>query len=181
MTTILGIDHATISAGYAIFDGTRFHDIGVIHLPDFSGTPPYVLFTHTEELIDCHKPDLIALEKPMSNRNGDTTRKLTEAYMGAKLAAECHGVEVVEVTPKIAKMYTAGHGEAEKIDVARALVAQFKLDMDTIAPPVYYKRDSKRYKKGQLRERLYDPSDAAALCVAAWQIRKSEAIGAMVK
>ena len=179
MTRILGIDHATVHAGYAIFDGEQFERIGAIDLTKSEDSPSYALFRFTRHLIADYDISVVALEKPMAMKNGKTARMLIEAYTGAKLAAEHHGKEIAEVTPQLAKQYTAGHTQAEKEDVARALVAQFKLDIDVIAPPVYYKRPNK--KAGQLRHRLYDPSDAAALCVAAWQIRKSEAIGAMAK
>lgn len=176
---IIGVDHATIHGGIAMLESRWmrtnadlafvFHD--TINLKDFETSPMYAMFNIVDAYIHENKPDVIALEKPMSLRNGDTARKLIEVYSAAKLAAEHADVEVIEVTPQLAKMYTAGHAAAEKDDVARALEARFDLAYDAIAIPVYYK-DKKR--KGQIRERLYDVSDACALCVAAAQIKAKE-------
>jgi len=173
---ILAIDHATVHGGSAVFDGTSFSEYEAIDLRDFPmWSPAYAMMQVVDVLIQNHKPDYVALEKPMAMRNAEVARKLIEVYAACKLAAEMHDVPVVEVTPQLAKMYTAGHARAEKEDVARAIQAQFKLPFDSIAPPVYYK-DKKR--KGQIKERLWDVSDSMAIAIAAKQILHKEAVEA---
>jgi len=169
---ILGIDHATVHGGLALMKDETFSIFEPINLKDFQNSSPmYAMFLLVNAYAESYKPDVIALEKPMALRNGDVARKLIEVYSAAKLAAEHSGVPVMEVTPQLAKMYTAGHAGAEKEDVARALQARFGLSYDEIAIPVLYK-DKKR--AGQVRERLFDVSDACALCVAAWEIKQKE-------
>lgn len=173
--SILGIDHATNKAGLAFLNDTQqFEELEPILLKEMdTWEPEHAMYNVVETAIEEYKPSYVALEKPMALRNGKVARILIQVYTGAKLAAQINGVRVIEVTPQEAKLYTAGHGQAEKEDVARALVAQFKLDIDKVAPPVYYKTGK---KKGQLKERLFDVSDAAALCIAAQQILKREVI-----
>ena len=61
-----------------------------------------------------------------------------------------------------------GKGNADKETVAIEMQMLFDLDYDEIAIPVLYKRDDPKgkYKTGDVRERLFDPSDAIALCWA---------------
>lgn len=169
---ILGIDHATVHAGMAVLEDGEFKEYKPINLKGFDNiTPMHGMFNAVTLFIKLLKPDLIALEKPMALRNGDVARKLIEVYAACKLAAEHNDIPVLEITPQLAKMYTAGHAGAEKDDVARALQARYGLPFDDIAIPVYYK-DKKR--KGQIKERLYDVSDACAICVAASEIKARE-------
>lgn len=171
---ILGIDHATVHGGMAVLLGDTFEYLEPVYLREFEQWSPEVaMFNVVDAHIDEFKPSVVALEKPMALRNGKVARMLIEVYTSAKLAAELRDIRIIEVTPQEAKLYTAGHGQAEKEDVARALVAQFKLDIDKVAPPVYYKTGK---KKGQLKERLYDVSDAAALCIAAQQLMKRDVL-----
>lgn len=171
---ILGIDHATIHGGMALLEGDKFTVLDEINLRDFEQwSPMYAMFNVVDVALANYWPTYIALEKPMALRNGDVARKLIEVYAACKLAAEIRDVPIIEVTPQLAKMYTAGHAGAEKDDVARALQARFGLEYDEIAIPVLYK-DKKR--KGQIRERLYDVSDACAVCVAAMEIKRREAM-----
>ncbi|MDA8120716.1 MAG: crossover junction endodeoxyribonuclease RuvC [Gammaproteobacteria bacterium] len=164
---VLGIDHATVHAGIALMENDQFIRLQAVNAKGHEGSPMAVMYDTVRDWIETYHPDVVALEKPMALRNGDVARKLIEVYAACKLAAERSGVRVVEVTPQVAKQYTAGHGQAEKEDVARSLQARFGLEYDAIAIPVYYK-DKKR--KGQVRERLFDVSDACALCVAAREI-----------
>lgn len=171
---IFGIDHATVHAGAALLQDGAFTLYEAINLKDFNQwSPMYAMFHLVGVYIDEHRPDVIALEKPMALRNGDVARKLIEVYSGAKLASEHAKVPVIEVTPQLAKMYVAGHAGADKEDVAMALQARFELDYDDIAIPILYK-DKKR--KGQVKERLFDVSDACALAVAAWEIKRKEPV-----
>lgn len=172
---ILGIDHATVHGGIAVLLGTSmFEALDPVDLRELDQwSPECAMLNVADTYIDQYKPAYVALEKPMALRNGKVARMLIQVYTGAKLAAELRGIPIIEVTPQEAKLYTAGHGQAEKEDVARALVAQFKLDIDMVAPPVYYKTGK---KKGKLKERLYDVSDAAALCIAAQQILRNKVV-----
>jgi len=175
---ILGIDHATVHGGLAVLVGdSEFACMDTIDLSEFEGmSPERAMFDVTDTYIEIYHPNCVALEKPMALRNGKIARMLIQVYTGAKLAAELRDVPVVEVTPQEVKLYTAGHGQAEKEDVARALVAQFGIPMDKVAPPIYYKTGK---KKGQLRDRLWDVSDSMALAIAASRILHKRSLEAI--
>lgn len=167
---ILGIDHATRNAGFAVYRDNEFFDFGPIQL---SAEHPQVvaeLYREVRGLIDEYEPDVVALEKPMAQRGGDVTRKLTEMYTACLLAA-LEGTQgattVIEITPQQAKMFVGCNGNAEKDDVARALQLNWHLQYDDIAIPVHYATGK---KKGHIKTRLYDVSDACALCIAADKI-----------
>lgn len=166
---ILGIDHGTKYAGWAMVSigrrGLTFKGYGLIDLTDHAH--PEVLRElkrRVGQLIDQWGPETVALEKPMAMRSGKVARLLIEMYAACELAALERYRSIMPITPQLAKLYTAGHGGAEKEDVALALQARYNLDYDEIAVPVLYKTGK---RKGQLKERLWDVSDACALCVAA--------------
>ncbi len=125
------------------------------------------LHTSVHSLIAQYEPTIVALEEPMAMRSGKVARKLIQMYTAARLAAALKHIPILDITPQTLKLYTAGHGGAEKDDVARALCEHYGLDYDDIAVPMYYKT-SKR--KGDIKERLYDVSDACGLCVAAVRV-----------
>lgn len=166
---ILGIDHGTRYAGWAVVSvgrqGLTFKGHGLIDLTDHSH--PEVLRELKRRaalLIDQWLPDIVALEKPMAMRSGKVARLLIEMFAACELAALERYRSIMPITPQLAKLYAAGHAGADKEDVALALQAKYGLDYDEIAVPVYYKSGK---RKGQIRDRLFDVSDACALCVAA--------------
>ncbi|MNF08758.1 hypothetical protein D3C80_2092590 [compost metagenome] len=61
-----------------------------------------------------------------------------------------------------------GKGNADKETVAVEMQMLFGLDYDELAVPVLYKVNDRKdkYKAGDVKERLFDPSDALALCWA---------------
>lgn len=83
------------------------------------------------------------------------------------LAALHLGIKIREIRPSELKMQT-GKGNADKETVAMEMQMLFDLDYDEIAVPVFYKKDDPKgkYKVGDVKERLFDPSDAIALCWA---------------
>jgi crossover junction endodeoxyribonuclease RuvC len=180
---ILGIDHGTRYAGWAVVSvgrrGLTFKGYGLIDLTDHAH--PEVLRElkrRAGQLIDQWMPDFVALEKPMAMRSGKVARLLIEMFASCELAALERYRSIIPVTPQLAKMYSAGHAGAEKEDVALALHARYGLEYDEIAVPVLYKSGK---RKGQIRDRLFDVSDACALCVAAAELLKAKvetAVGA---
>ncbi|MNI92294.1 hypothetical protein D3C73_1500680 [compost metagenome] len=83
------------------------------------------------------------------------------------LAALHLGIRIAEIRPTELKMQT-GKGNADKETVAVEMQMLFNLDYDDLAVPVLYKTSDPKgkYKKGEVQQRLFDPSDALALCWA---------------
>lgn len=125
------------------------------------------VYQDTFQLLQQEKPEVVILERPVHFKNANSVIALVGAYSMITLAALHLGVNIAEIRPSELKMQT-GKGNADKETVALEMQMLFDLDYDEIAVPVYYKRDDPkgRYRVGDLKERLYDPSDAIALCWA---------------
>lgn len=125
------------------------------------------VYQDTFQLIRQEKPEVVVLERPVHFKNANSVIALIGAYSMVTLAALHLGVSIAEIRPSELKMQT-GKGNADKETVALEMQMLFDLDYDEIAVPVYYKRDDPKgkYRVGDLRERLFDPSDAIALCWA---------------
>ncbi len=166
---IMGIDHGTNYAGWAtMIRGTPIE----FGLRDYSKTPmPQVLSTiyqDTRNLISENKPDVVVLERPVHFKNANSVLALVGAYSMVTLAVLDHGgITLAEIRPSVLKKET-GKGNADKETVAVDMMMRFDLDYDEIAVPVRYRKNDPKgkYKAGDIRLRLFDPSDAVALCWA---------------
>lgn len=165
---IMGIDHGTNFAGWATMERGKPLDFGLrdytaIKMPDVLDA----IYQDTVGLIKQQRPRIIVLERPVHFKNANSVLALVGAYSMVTLAALHIGVKIAEIRPSELKMQT-GKGNADKETVAMEMQMLFDLDYDEIAVPVFYKKDNpkKKAKAGDLKERLFDPSDAIALCWA---------------
>lgn len=165
---LMGIDHGTNYAGWATMERGKPLDFGLrdyskIKMPDVLD----VIYQDTFRLIKQQNPRVIVLERPVHFKNANSVLALVGAYSMVTLAALHLGVKIAEIRPSELKIQT-GKGNADKETVAMEMQMLFDLDYDEIAVPVLYKRDDPKgkYKAGDVKERLYDPSDAVALCWA---------------
>lgn len=165
---ILGIDHGTNYAGWATMENGKPIEFG---LRDFSKiTMPDVLdaiYQDTFRMIEQEQPDLIILERPVHFKNANSVLALVGAFSMVTLAALHLGIKIAHIRPTELKMQT-GKGNADKETVAVEMQMLFNLDYDELAVPVLYKTNDPKgkYKKGDVQQRLFDPSDALALCWA---------------
>lgn len=131
---------------------------------------PFVLdaiYQDTYNMLRKEQPDLVVLERPVHFKNANSVIALVGAYSMVTLAALHQGIKIAEIRPSELKLET-GKGNADKETVAIEMQMLFGLDYDEIAVPVLYQRDDPKgkFKKGDIRDRLFDPSDAIALCWA---------------
>jgi len=165
---LMGIDHGTNFAGWATMQDGRPIDFG---LRDFSEIAmPGVLdaiYQDTYEMIKHEQPNVVILERPVHFKNANSVLALVGAFSMVTLAALHLGVQIEHIRPSELKMQT-GKGNADKETVALDMAMRFELDFDRLAVPVYYKKNHPRgkYKIGDVKERLFDPADALALCAA---------------
>jgi crossover junction endodeoxyribonuclease RuvC len=140
---------------------------------------PHVLdaiYQDSYGLIQNEQPDVVVLERPVHFKNANSVLALVGAYSMVTLAALHMGKQIEGIRPSELKMET-GKGNADKETVALDMAMRFDLDFDQIAIPVLYKiNDPKgKYRIGDIMERLYDPSDAIALC---WAYHQKQIKGA---
>lgn len=125
------------------------------------------IYQDTFRLIEQEQPDLIILERPVHFRGAGIVLALVGAYSMVTLAALHLSIKLANIRPSELKMQT-GKGNADKETVAMEMQMLFDLDYDEIAVPVLYKvnHPKGKFKSGDVKERLFDPSDAIALCWA---------------
>lgn len=173
----MGIDHGTNYAGWAVMENGRPQDFGLRDYTDIKMPNALdAIYQDTYQLIGQHRPEIVILERPVHFKNANSVLALVGAYSMVTLAALHQGIKIAEVRPTELKRET-GKGNADKETVAIEMQMLFDLDYDEIAVPVLYQRDDPKgkFKKGDIRDRLFDPSDAIALCWAFHQKLKKGA------
>jgi len=122
---VLGIDPGTAALGYGIVEATagrlRAVDHGcLVTTPDHT-LPERLLAVHAlvDELIELHRPRIVAVERLFFSRNAQTAFAVGQARGVVLLAAAQHGVPVREATPSEVKSAIAGYGAADKQQVGQ--------------------------------------------------------------
>ena len=133
MTRILGIDPGLNATGWGLLeiapDGAAGLRWGTIRPPQ--GPLPERL-NHinwrVKELVERHRPDAVAIERPFNHRNVKTAVALGQAQAAAMIAAATAGITVHEYPPRQVKEAVAGLGSAEKSAVKQALATRLGLE-----------------------------------------------------
>jgi crossover junction endodeoxyribonuclease RuvC len=134
---VLGIDPGTAALGYGVIERTganlRSIDHGCLVTGPDEGLPERLLAIHTcvTELLELHRPSLIAVERLFFSRNVQTALAVGQARGVVLLAAAQAGVPVREATPSEVKTAVAGYGAADKEQVGRMVA----LLLDLTAAP----------------------------------------------
>jgi len=163
---VLGIDPGTASVGYGVVErsGATLREVahGCFKTSPDEPLPSRLAAIHrfVGELVELHRPDLMAVERIFFQRNAQTALAVGHARGVILLAAAEHGVAVREATPNEVKQAVTGHGGAGKTQVQRMVAVVLGL----ATPPT--------------------PDDAAdALAIAVWAAnseRDGETVGAGV-
>jgi crossover junction endodeoxyribonuclease RuvC len=122
---VLGVDPGTASLGYGLVDRTgsrlRAVDFGTFGTGADQALPDRLLAIHALvlEVIELHRPTLLAVERVFQTRNVQTALAVGHARGVILLAAAAHGLEVREATPSEVKIGVTGYGSADKEQVGR--------------------------------------------------------------
>ncbi len=131
---VLGIDPGIAITGYGFVQPGRQGSgkaiaYGCIRTP--ARTPLadrlVLLYQKLTELIEEHRPDVLAIEQLFFNRNTTTAFTVAQARGVVVLAAAQQGVRVVEYTPLQVKQAVVGYGRAEKQQVQHMVKALLNL------------------------------------------------------
>lgn len=79
------------------------------------------------ELIEAHRPDVLAIERVLFQANVRTAMATGQAAGAAMLAGARAGIPVVAYSPNEVKLAVTGDGAADKDGVARMVTAQLRL------------------------------------------------------
>ena len=130
---VLGIDPGTAAMGYGVVDRSggrlRAVDYGCITTSADTPLPERLqhLYEHVVELIETHRPDLVAVERLFFSRNAQTAFAVGQARGVVLLAAAQADVPVREATPNEVKVAVTGYGAADKEQVARMVTVILQL------------------------------------------------------
>ena len=132
MTRILGVDPGLRATGWGLLEilpgGAASLRWGTISPPDGSLAERLNHINwRVSQLIEQHRPDAVAVERPFIHKNVKTAVMLGQAQAAAMIAAAAGGVAVWEYPPRQVKETVAGMGGAEKSAVKRALMTQLGL------------------------------------------------------
>ena len=122
---VLGIDPGTAMTGYGLVERTgsrlRALDYGCLETPAGMPLPERLLLIQDGliDLVETHRPDLVAVERLFFNKNVQTAFAVGQARGVALLTAARFGLPVHEYGPHEVKLAVTGHGRAEKIQVQR--------------------------------------------------------------
>lgn len=131
---ILGIDPGTATTGFGVIikkgPNLVMQDFGVISTPKSMPMPKrlMVLQQDLNEIINQHKPDIIAVEKLFFASNITTAMTVSQARGVVLLSAEQNDTSIAEYTPLQVKMAVTSYGKAEKKQVQEMVKKILKLD-----------------------------------------------------
>lgn len=125
---ILGIDPGTAALGYGVIERNgrlRAVDYGCFVTTPDASMPERLLAIHEHlaDLIELHRPDVVAIERIFFSRNAQTAFAVGQARGVVLLAAAQAGLAVWEGTPSEVKAAVTGYGAADKSQVARMVQA----------------------------------------------------------
>ena len=122
---ILGIDPGSLATGYGVVEeqagSVKRIECGTVRPP--RGTPFHKRLSDIHEalsvILQRLAPDEVAVENPFYHKNVHSLLQLGQARAAALLPAIRAGIPVFEYAPREIKQAVAGHGNAEKRQVAR--------------------------------------------------------------
>jgi crossover junction endodeoxyribonuclease RuvC len=135
---VLGIDPGTAICGFGVVrvggdSRATLVECGVIRTRASEPLPARLLTISDciTELIERHRPDVVALENVFHGSNSRSALVLGHARGVVMLAAARNGLDVAEITPAEVKRAIGGNGAASKDQVAAMVARLLRLS----APP----------------------------------------------
>ena len=126
---VLGIDPGTAACGYGIVHESGGRLRAVLHgwWKTPAGQRPELrlkaIFEGVSELIEQHRPDVVALEESFVGADARTALSVGQARGAVLVAAAVAGLECAEYAPARVKQTVCGYGRAEKAQVQRMVKA----------------------------------------------------------
>ena len=122
---VLGVDPGLSRCGYGVVQRKDGKEIaiaaGVIETPADMETPYRLTLLRDEirELIVDYKPDVVAIERVLFQRNVATAISVGQAIGIAMTEGISAGCKVIEFSPNEVKQAVAGHGGADKEEMEK--------------------------------------------------------------
>ncbi len=125
MTTVLGLDPGTRHFGWGVVErrGTRLIHVahGIAHTDEKTSIATRLVAIEIAlvDVLRVHGPDVASVEALFFAKDAQAAGKLGHARGVALLVCARAGLEVHEYAPARVKLAVAGHGRAEKAQVAQ--------------------------------------------------------------
>ncbi len=131
-TRILGIDPGSRVTGFGVIDSDGRRSVHVAHgaIAAGSGELPERLgriFSRVLEVVEVHRPAVLAIEDVFMARNAASALKLGQARGAAICAGVSGGLRVSEYSPREIKQAVVGTGAADKAQVQHMIRALLRL------------------------------------------------------
>ncbi|MDY6965857.1 MAG: crossover junction endodeoxyribonuclease RuvC [Halobacteriota archaeon] len=136
---VLGIDPGIAITGYGIVEQIlkekpRALDFGCIRTSkDLTSFRLKKIYDGVDELIELHRPDVIAVEELFVYKNVKTAMSVGQSRGVIILAGVNSGIEVAEYTPLQVKQSVVGYGRATKNQVQQ--MVKILLNLDQLPKP----------------------------------------------
>ena len=127
MAVILGIDPGLENTGYAVVDGEKLVEYGVVKVGKGNERLKNI-YEELEKIIKKFGVTEVAYESLFFAKNAKSGMKVAEAIGVIKLVAMRQGLEIVGYTPLQVKMALVGYGRAEKEQVEEMVRATLNLE-----------------------------------------------------
>lgn len=120
---VLGIDPGYDRLGIAVLSGDQAkqsYDYSECFTPEKGAFEDRLLAagTHFKEMLDLHRPDLVALETLFFTNNQKTAMHVAELRGVLLYEARRAGVPIAEFIPSQVKLAVAGYGKSDKAGIA---------------------------------------------------------------
>lgn len=131
MSKILGVDPGLTRCGFGLVNGSEALDFGLFQTDSKQDPAHRVgrIASQLENLIDKHKPDLVALERVFAQANLRSVMGVAQISGALMATAHKRGIPVEFFTPSEVKAAVTGNGRAGKEQVAHMVRALLKLEV----------------------------------------------------
>jgi crossover junction endodeoxyribonuclease RuvC len=131
---VLGVDPGLTRCGVGVVDGEPGRSCGLVAVEVVVTDPGdelpdrlLAIEAALERMIECYRPDAVAVERVFSQHNVRTVMGTAQAGAVAVLAAARAGLAVQMYTPSEVKAAVTGSGQADKAQVASMVTRLLKL------------------------------------------------------
>lgn len=126
---VLGIDPGTGICGFAVIEGRKALDYGVISTPPHTPLPDRLedIYNSLNEIITQNRPEVMAIEKLFFKQNITTGISVAEARGVCLLIAKQKHLPIFEYAPNQIKNAICGYGQAHKPQIQEMVRQHFHL------------------------------------------------------
>lgn len=132
---VMGVDPGLTRCGVGIVDGAPGRSLSLVEVVVVRTPPDAALADRLtglevaiEDLVDRHRPEIIAVERVFSQHNVRTVMGTAQAGAVAALAAGRRGIPLSLRTPSEVKAAVTGSGRADKAQVTAMVTRVLRLD-----------------------------------------------------